>query len=148
MPPKNPPRVLRPKLEKRPPAILRMKPPNPTESRIRYAPSTISTSVTTCSRTPDHQVLTPLPDLVNTVYAISTCTITRRCPQALATHGQSSGHRFLLSKPPCSSFTAPSLSARNGLTFSIVVDRLSAPYLHCTSQDKETCCITPHSHHG
>jgi hypothetical protein len=44
------------------------------------------------------------------------------------------------SKPPYSSCTAPSPSAQTRLTFSIVVNRLSAPHMQTTSQ--ETCCTT------
>jgi hypothetical protein len=46
------------------------------------------------------------------------------------------------SMPPRPSSTVHGLSTQTHLTFSIAVDRLSAPHLHITRQ--KTCCTTPH----
>jgi len=57
--------VLRPKPENRPPMVLRPKPPNPLEKRIRYASYTISTCVTVVLDRPITSSLSPPLDLAN-----------------------------------------------------------------------------------
>jgi hypothetical protein len=68
-------------------------------------------------------------DLVNTVYAIFSCTLARRRFHVLAIHGLPR-HLVPRSKPPWLSFTAAGPSAWTRLTFSIAADCLNAQHLH------------------
>jgi hypothetical protein len=68
-------------------------------------------------------------DLVNTIYAIFSCTLARRRFHVLAIHGLPR-HPVPRSKPPCLSITAAGPSARTRLTFSIAADCLNAQHLH------------------
>lgn len=94
-----------------------------------------SSSVTARSPSP----LAPLLYLVNRRLDLvnissSTCTLARRCPQASATHGESSGPLDPLVQASCSSFTALAPSAWHVSTWSYILRPTAFVLNTCASQ--------------
>lgn len=108
------PRFWGPKSANLSPEVLRLKPSNPLESHSHYAPSTISTRVTTCLQPPDYQVLALLLDLVNRCLdLVNTIPMYTCLSISSTTHGHSSGPPSLV--PSLHAHPSPLVVHRHGL---------------------------------